>query len=132
MIYSSLRFVTLVACDHKVYQVSRQEIRRNEQKPLCKVNAEGRDHGMVIIIKEFREEMDAINDRIELQNPDHLFCPAGRVFQIYGLLWSKDGYRQKREEIAKVIPSQSCSFSDSRTYIMMAAPVEYLNRSRCK
>jgi hypothetical protein len=61
------------------------------------------DDEMIMDVEEIRKEMNAINDRIELRDPDHLYCP-GRVIQMYDL-WSKDGNREVEEEIEKETPS---------------------------
>jgi pimeloyl-ACP methyl ester carboxylesterase len=60
------------------------------------------DDEMFMDVEEIREEMNAINDRTELRDPDHLYCP-GRVIQMYDL-WSKDGSREAEEEIEKETP----------------------------
>jgi pimeloyl-ACP methyl ester carboxylesterase len=76
------------------------------------------DDEMIMDVEEIRREMNAINDRIELRDPDHLYCP-GRVIQMYDL-WSKDGNREVEEKIEDESPlltdeAVERAFKDSRT-----------------
>lgn len=60
------------------------------------------DEEMILTPEEMKSALDKIQDSVDLEDDDHLYCP-GKIIHLFDL-WAKDGAGEVEEELEKEVP----------------------------